>query len=195
VRPAGDNDVTVILKQQSGSRRWQHLASSASAGAGRQGGAAAPGDAGAPGRRSPTERNYTVILGSHRNSCLKFEKDGELCCQVTAPPRRPSPFPTRKAPGSVHAPGPACAGHSARPHLTHTHTHVHVHARMQASNVPGARVSNSCFVRYWINFERGAITVGTGDKGSWPWFRWADPEPIEDIRFVGKRGAGGGGGG
>jgi hypothetical protein len=38
------------------------------------------------GRASPVEQNYTVILGSHRNSCLKFEKDGELCCMVANAP-------------------------------------------------------------------------------------------------------------
>ncbi|KAL4421040.1 hypothetical protein ABPG77_007515 [Micractinium sp. CCAP 211/92] len=74
----GDNDATVLLKQQTGSRRWQHLAG---------GGAAANGAAAANGRGpSPVEQNYTVILGSHRNSCLKFEKDGELCCMVANPP-------------------------------------------------------------------------------------------------------------
>lgn len=84
-RPPGDNDATVLLKQQSGSRRWQHLAgggaaAAAAGGAAGAGGAAAGGAAG--GRNSPVEQNYTVILGSHRNSCLKFEKDGELCCMV-----------------------------------------------------------------------------------------------------------------
>jgi hypothetical protein len=61
--------VTILLKPQAGSRRWQHAAS------GR------PVD---DGRSSPVESNYTVILGSHRNSCLKFEKDGEICCMVGA---------------------------------------------------------------------------------------------------------------
>lgn len=79
---AGDNDATVLLKQQSGSRRWQHLA--AGGGAALEGqGAGAPAAGGrAAGASSPVEQNYTVILGSHRNSCLKFEKDGELCCMV-----------------------------------------------------------------------------------------------------------------
>ena len=66
---AGDNDVTILLKPQAGSRRWQHVAS------GRQ--------LQVEGRLSPIESNYTVILGSHRNSCLKFEKDGEICCMVS----------------------------------------------------------------------------------------------------------------
>lgn len=82
---AGDNDATVLLKQQSGSRRWQHLAAGAAPAAPRAAAgaaAAAPAAAAAGGRGSPVEQNYTVILGSHRNSCLKFEKDGELCCMV-----------------------------------------------------------------------------------------------------------------
>ncbi len=97
----GDNDATVLLKQQSGSRRWQHLAGGSpargaaaraaadgaaggAAGAGGADPAAAPAAAAALGRASPVEQNYTVILGSHRNSCLKFEKDGELCCMVSS---------------------------------------------------------------------------------------------------------------
>lgn len=82
----------MLLKTQSGSRRWQHLAGSAAAaqdGGGAPAGngagaAAAPAAAGGgrAGASSPVEQNYTVILGSHRNSCMKFEKDGELCCMV-----------------------------------------------------------------------------------------------------------------
>lgn len=81
-RYAGDNDVTVLLKPQSGSRRWQHVAD---APASQQRQAAlqeAQQQQQQQERGSPVERNYTVILGSHRNSCLKFEKDGELCCMV-----------------------------------------------------------------------------------------------------------------
>lgn len=87
--PAGDTDATVLLKQQSGSRRWQHLALGAAA-------AAAANGQPAAGRGSPVEQNYTIILGSHRNSCLKFEKDGELCCMV-----RGAALPT--ATSQVHA--------------------------------------------------------------------------------------------
>ena len=60
--------MTVLLKPRSGSRRWQHLTTAESLAA--------------PGRNSPVESNYTIILGSHRNTCLKIERDGELCCQV-----------------------------------------------------------------------------------------------------------------
>lgn len=56
----GENDVTIILKPVAGAKRWQHLQ--------RQ--------AGAEGALA-VESNYTVILGSHRNSKLKIEKNGE----------------------------------------------------------------------------------------------------------------------
>lgn len=54
--------MTVILKPQCGSRRWQHIPTSPRATC-----------------VDPSESNYTIILGSHRNSRLKIEKDGELC--------------------------------------------------------------------------------------------------------------------
>lgn len=59
---AGENDVTIILKPFPGAKRWQHLQ--------RQQGPAG-------GEQFAVEANYTVILGSHRNSKLKIEKNGE----------------------------------------------------------------------------------------------------------------------
>lgn len=59
---AGENDVTIILKPFPGAKRWQHLQ--------RQQGPAG-------GAQFAVEQNYTVILGSHRNSKLKIEKNGE----------------------------------------------------------------------------------------------------------------------
>lgn len=61
---AGRNDATVILKKEYGSRRWQDI----------------NGD-GVP------EENYTIIVGSHRNSCIKVEKNGMLQCVVTSCPQ------------------------------------------------------------------------------------------------------------
>ena len=82
------------------------------------------------------EANYTVILGSHRNSCLKFEKDGELC------------------------------------HTVH--------------NAPGAKLSATSFTKFWINYDRGTITVGSGEPcAGTARSSWIDPRPIPDIRFVG----------
>lgn len=119
---AGGNDVTVLLKPQSGSRRWQHLSM----------GKRTPSS----DRLSPVESNYTVILGSHRNTCLKFEKDGELVCMV--------------------------------------------------DSVPGAKLQPCIFNKFWINYEKGVISVGSGDpKPSHAHYTWKDPDPIEGIRFIG----------
>lgn len=60
----GENDVTVIFKSEASGRRWQHLAG--------------PGT-----QQQGVERNYTLILGSHRNTCIRIEKDGQLCDRVT----------------------------------------------------------------------------------------------------------------
>lgn len=80
---AGENDVTIILKPFPGAKRWQHLQRQA-------------GPAG--GEQFAVEANYTVILGSHRNSKLKIEKNGDekavvggrCCCGVCwRPPKLP----------------------------------------------------------------------------------------------------------
>ena len=63
---AGENDVTVIFKSEAGGRRWQHLT-------------------GIHAEQQGVERNYTLILGSHRNTCIRVEKDGQLCDRVTSP--------------------------------------------------------------------------------------------------------------
>lgn len=54
--------MTIILKPVPGAKRWQHLQ--------RQQGPAG-------GEHLAVEENYTVILGSHRNSKLKIEKNGD----------------------------------------------------------------------------------------------------------------------
>ena len=66
----GENDVTIILKPVPGAKRWQHLQ--------RQQGPAG-------GEQLAVEANYTVILGSHRNSKLKIEKNGEEKAVVSNP--------------------------------------------------------------------------------------------------------------
>jgi hypothetical protein len=71
--------VTVILKSEAGGRRWQHFARDGGNGMERGGhGPQRPADP----QQQRTESNYTVILGSHRNSCIKVEKDGQLCDRV-----------------------------------------------------------------------------------------------------------------
>ena len=58
--PAGENDATVILKPTPGSKRTRYVRDLQAA---------------AYLGNLHTDSNYTIILGSHRNSCLKFEKD------------------------------------------------------------------------------------------------------------------------
>ena len=79
---AGENDVTLILKTHAGSKRWQHFAR----------GSAQPAALPAPDQlqlqqgpwqRPPVDEGYTLILGSHRNSCLKIEKNGVLVHRVS----------------------------------------------------------------------------------------------------------------
>ena len=50
---AGCNDATIILKERCGSRRLQDM-------------------------NGLMDEHYTIIIGSHRNSCVKIERNGEL---------------------------------------------------------------------------------------------------------------------
>lgn len=71
--PSGETDAAVIFKATPGSRRWQHMA--------REGN----------DESIATEDNYTIILGSHRNTSLKLEKSGEmraLVCLASGSPFR-----------------------------------------------------------------------------------------------------------
>ena len=72
--------MTIIFKSEAAGRRWQHFThtGAAAAAAGQNGHIAEQ----AADAQRQTERNYTVILGSHRNTCIKVEKDGQLCEQV-----------------------------------------------------------------------------------------------------------------
>ncbi len=72
----GDTDATVILKSTPGAKRLQPLRQTA-----------APGVPGQPGGNAlQVEENYTIIFGSHRNSCLKIEKNGVTQCMVPGVP-------------------------------------------------------------------------------------------------------------
>lgn len=95
----GDTDVTIIFKSVPGAKRLQPLQRAQNPNG---------------GRALSVEQNYTVIFGSHRNSCLKFEKNGATQCMVT--------------------------------------------------EGPYARVSKD-FVAYWVDYNRGVLTVGVGEPG------------------------------
>ncbi len=216
--PPGDNDVTVLLKPQSGSRRWQHISEHLDPGPAARAppmqGSRDVGAAGAAaerqrpasssGRSSPVERNYTVILGSHRNKCLKFEKDGELCCMVCGGPNvccmMSVGYTWRLSRGAIEVgawldvlDGPVSGRveSHARTLPPYSTTHPVTYfpdpspCTSQVENVPGATLPATTFTRYWINYEAGSITVGTGEPGpSNAHYCWTDPDPIEDIRYA-----------
>lgn len=55
----------------------------------------------------------------------------------------------------------------------------------QVANAPGAKLSAATFSRYWLNYDRGTISIGLGEPGENLCYSWTDPEPIEGIRFAG----------
>ena len=60
----GQNDASIIFKAVPGGRRWQHAESVVEA------------------QQLNYGRNYTMIVGSHRNSCFKIERNGQQMLQV-----------------------------------------------------------------------------------------------------------------
>ena len=58
------------------------------------------------------------------------------------------------------------------------------------TNAPGTKLSSSTFSRYWINYDNGCIRVGIGEPGENLCHSWTDPEPIDNIRFLGKHSGG-----
>lgn len=63
----GTNDVTILLTSEFGSRRCPWY------------GGGGGGSLGVEGRMPC---GYTIIIGSHRNSCVKIEKNGKMVCMV-----------------------------------------------------------------------------------------------------------------
>lgn len=82
------------------------------------------------------EANYTVIFGSHRNQCLKIEKNGAMVCQV--------------------------------------------------QGVAGSKVSPKEYGCFWVDVNKGVISVGMGDPcAATMSHQWVDPEPIHELKYVG----------
>lgn len=65
----GTNDVTILLTSQYGSRRCPWY-----------------------GTADARMNGYTIIIGSHRNSCVKIEKNGMVVCVVQTPERHGEPM-------------------------------------------------------------------------------------------------------
>jgi uncharacterized protein YkuJ len=114
----GENDVTIIFKPQPGAKRWQHLERQQQP---------------AGGDRIAIEDNYTVILGSHRNSKLKFEKNGETVKEVPF-------YATTQKIIEVR---------------TCMLTIIEDRLSMQVQNVPGSNVSAKTFKSCWVNYSTG----------------------------------------
>jgi Farnesoic acid 0-methyl transferase len=56
----------------------------------------------------------------------------------------------------------------------------------QVSNVPGTKLSGSEFLRFWVSYSAGSISVGTGAPGAQPpCYTWRDPTPEASIQHVG----------
>lgn len=53
-------------------------------------------------------------------------------------------------------------------------------------NVALACLPSGAFVRCWVNFDRGDISIGVGQPGSNVCHAWHDPEPIDGIAYAGK---------
>ncbi|CAG9462062.1 unnamed protein product [Pedinophyceae sp. YPF-701] len=94
----GLNDVTVMLKDQPGSRRWQDLSLSASTSAPGADARVRSHDAGPPAARPrQAEQSYVVIIGSHRNRKVKIERNGaEMCTHRVTPDVSPTKTGWRK---------------------------------------------------------------------------------------------------
>lgn len=163
-----DSDVTVIFKTVPGTKRLQPLQHAAST--------PPPSPAAAPPQQPrqqpqhsapPTppqastsvEPNYTIILGSHRNSCLK----------VGGRPRGGRHARTRQRGGCCAAAARALLRHRAmralpRPPAPSCTLQVEKNGATLAmvQGVPGSRVSPTDFTRFWVNYHAvvGAIMVG-----------------------------------
>lgn len=74
-RHKSSQDVTIILKSIPGAKRLQPTLLR-NVDAPPPAHAQQPSHAAAHNVHTTVEPNYTIILGSHRNSCLKFEKNG-----------------------------------------------------------------------------------------------------------------------
>lgn len=176
--------MTVIFKPIAGAKRWQHYT--------RQDGGA--GDGAIP----TTEENYTLILGSHRNSSLKVEKNGETLQLVSRlmPPNPPAGALNclHCSRGDEHTISAYVLPLALPAHAPHPRTHapadpctrapMHAQCKMQVQGVAGTRVDAQQFKCYWIDYRSGTITLGVGPPGSNVVYQWRDPGPPASIPAI-----------
>ena len=56
---------------------------------------------------------------------------------------------------------------------------------LQAQLPLPARPSKQLFKPYWVNFDHGSFMVGSGAPGEGFILTWEDPQPLEDIQYIG----------
>ena len=90
-------------------------------------------------------RNYTVIIGSHRNSCVKIEKNGVVVCQVQ----------TRggQGYGASPSPSPSPAGSAASSPIK---------GALNASLLHPMQLDPHVFRTFWVSYGHGEIRIGHG---------------------------------
>ncbi|KAK9833216.1 hypothetical protein WJX74_010670 [Apatococcus lobatus] len=116
VEVKGETDITIIYGSVTPPTRWHYERLRGS-------------------RQGSDDHAYTLILGSHRNSSAKLEKDNVTCAQAQLP-------------------------HAARP-------------------------SKVSFKPFWINYDCGSFMVGSGAPGEDVILAWEDPQPLDDIQYIG----------
>ena len=55
----------------------------------------------------------------------------------------------------------------------------------QAQLPQAARPSKQGFKPFWINYDCGSFTVGSGVPGEGTILKWEDPQPLDDIQYIG----------
>ena len=98
------------------------------------------------GRLGGHASNYTVIIGSHRNSCVKIEKNGVVVCQVQT--RGASQPTVGSAPGSP--------------------------LKNRVKRLHPMQLDPDVFREFWVSYGLGEIRIGHGLDGGDEFCAWRD---------------------
>ena len=101
------------------------------------------------GRPRGHASNYTVIIGSHRNSCVKIEKDGVVVCQVQTREAAAQPVA-----GSGTGPGSPLKSRVGRLHPM--------------------QLDPDVFREFWVSYGHGEIRIGHGVDDGDAFCAWRD---------------------
>lgn len=99
--------------------------------------------------------NYTVIIGSHRNSCVKIEKNGVVVCQVQ----------TRGATGggSLAGSGPSSP------------------VKSRVRQLHPMQLDPDIFRTFWVSYGHGEIRIGHGTEAGDAFCAWRDAVDAVDA--------------